>query len=286
MIDSIQSLTLAIIFFTLTLIVILNYSRQNRFQFGYYLTYTWIFFLSFVSVRYFSLNVGVWILAILSFIALREYLSLIDIRLQDRLGILGAYLSIPFMYHFVKTEWYGMFIISIPVYSFLAIPLLVTLGGRKSKGTVFSIGAIDFGLFLFVFCLGHVGYLLHFGFWKPILLVLNILICDIVILILKGKSEKTWRNCIYLCLIPLPFTVALSCVMSSWSGISTFHSCALGTMIPLLVLMGHHLGEYIKEDLGVSDDALFPGRGQILDNLKSFFFAAPVAFHYIRYFLT
>lgn len=286
MINSISFWTLIGLFFLLTVILIINYSRRNRFQFGSYLTYTWIFFLSFVSVRFFSLTIGVLILAILSFIALREYLSLIDIRLQDRLGILGAYLSIPFMYHFVKTEWYGMFIISIPVYGFLAIPLLVTLGGKKAKGTVFSIGAIDFGLFLFVFCLGHIGYLLHFGFWKPVLLVLDILTCDLAILIIKRRLDKPRKAYLYKYLLPLPFTVGLSYLMVSWTGIPIIHSCTLGAIMPLLVIMGHHLGDFIKEDLGVSGEALFPGRGQILDNLKSFFFAAPVAFHYMRYFLT
>ncbi len=286
MIDSMQSWVLTGIFGSLTLIVILNYLKQKRFQFGSYLTYTWIFFLSFICVKQLSFTIGVWVLALLSFIALREYLSLIDIRLQDRLGILGAYLTIPFMYHFVKTEWYGMFIISIPVYSFLAIPLLVTLGGKKANGTVFSIGAIDFGLFLFVFCLGHIGYLLHYGFWKPILLVLNILICDAVCLSLRGRTNKAWQEYIIKLLLPLPFTIGLSCLLSDWTQIPAFHSCAIGAMIPILVLMGHHLGDYIKEDLGVSDEALFPGRGQILDNLKSFFFTAPVVFHYTRYFLS
>ena len=87
-----------------------------------------------------SLTAAVWILALLSFWMLREYFSLVEVRIQDRLGILGAYLSIPFMTYFIQIGWYGMFIISIPVYAFLAMPLLISIGGTEYRGTVFSIG--------------------------------------------------------------------------------------------------------------------------------------------------
>ena len=49
--------------------------------------------------------------------------------------------------------------------------------------------------------------------------------------------------------------------------------------------MGHHTGDYIKADVGVEAESLGPGRGQVLDSTKSYLFAAPVVFHYIRYFL-
>ena len=67
------------------------------------------------------------------------------------------------MIRFIQIDWYGMFIISIPVYAFLVIPFLIALGGKQTEGTVFSIGAIDFGLFLLVYCIGHIGYLAFFS---------------------------------------------------------------------------------------------------------------------------
>ena len=96
--------------------------------FDSYLNYTWIYFLSFAVCERISFTAGIWILALVSFWALREYFSLIHIRLQDRLGVLVAYLSIPFMFYFIQIDWYGMFIVSIPVYAYLAIPLFVALG--------------------------------------------------------------------------------------------------------------------------------------------------------------
>ena len=63
------------------------------------------------------------------------------------------------------------------------------------------------------------------------------------------------------------------------------HSIILGLMIPILVIMGQHVGDYVEADLGVDRVSFSPGSGQILANIKPLFFAAPVVFHYIRYFL-
>jgi phosphatidate cytidylyltransferase len=229
--------------------------------------------------------VGIWVLAIICFAALREYFSLIDIRLQDRLGILGAYLLIPFMVYFIQIDWYGMFIISIPVYGFLTIPLLVTLGGRETQGTVFSIGAIDFGLFLCVFCLGHIGYLLLFNVWMPVMLVLNVAVCDVVTWLIKDENRSWLAKVLMRFFYAAPFTIAIAMLLSDWSEIPTMHAIILGSMIPILVIMGHRTSNYVGADLAIKEDVLIPGRGQILDNLKSLFFAAPVVFHYIRYFI-
>jgi phosphatidylglycerophosphate synthase len=50
-------------------------------------------------------------LGFVSFLALKEYLSLIPTRRADR-RVLFAYLAIPVQYWWVGTEWYGMFISS------------------------------------------------------------------------------------------------------------------------------------------------------------------------------
>ena len=86
--------------------------------------------------------------------------------------MVAAYLAIPFMFWFIQTDWYGMFIISIPVYAFLVIPIAITVGGRDAEGSVLSIGALDLGLFLLVYCIGHIGYLA---------------------LVLRGPPSSSWR---------------------------------------------------------------------------------------------
>jgi len=277
--------TLIAVFVLLSVARIYRVLGRRRFLFDSYLSYTWLFFLTFVLAQLIGYAASVWMLALISFWAIREYFSLINIRLQDRLALVGAYLSIPFMYYYIQTEWYGMFIVSIPVYAFLAIPILVAWGGKESEGTVFSIGAIDFGLFLFVFCVGHVGYLLSYSVWMAALLILNVLVCDLANYVARHNLVRPAARTLVAWLVPLPVVLALSLALSPWTQIPPIHSIILALMTPVLVQMGHHTGRFVEADLGIQEDLLVPGRGQILDNLQSLFYAAPVMFHYIRYFL-
>ena len=257
----------------------------RHWPFGSYLGFIWAFFMAFATSELWFFRAGNWVVAIISFLALREYFSMVEIRLQDRLAVLGAYASIPFMFHFVTLGWYGMFIISIPVYSFLAIPLLVTLGGREKEGTVFSIGVIDFGLFLFVYCMGHISYLMSYSVWMAAMLILNVAVCDVVSRLLRGQGRPIWATAALRYFLPLPVTLPLAVLLSPWTTIPARHSAVLGALIPLLALMGRRTGNYVEADLGVAEETVGPGRGQILDSLKSLLLAAPVVFHYIRYFL-
>ena len=73
--------------------------------------------------------------------------------------------------------------------------------------------------------------------------------------------------------------------LSRWTSIPYVHSAFLGVIIPLLVLGGNFTISVIEKDLGIARDKLQPGRGQIVDAIKSYLFTAPIVFHYIRYFI-
>jgi phosphatidate cytidylyltransferase len=77
-----------------------------------------------------SRNVSVAFFAFVSFLALKEYLSIVPTRRADRRVLFWAYLAIPVQYYWVAEAWYGMFIIFIPVYVFLLLPLRMVLIGE------------------------------------------------------------------------------------------------------------------------------------------------------------
>ena len=249
-----------------------------------YLPYVWAFSLVFVLSEVVSVRVWVWVLAILSFLALREYFSLVDVRIQDRWGILTAYLAIPFMYYFIQTDWYGMFIISVPVYAFLVTPFAVALGGGKPEGTILSVGIIDLGLFLLVYCIGHVGYLTHYSTWMAVFLVASVSVCDLLAYLLRARSRSTLPSILLQILVPGPILVALGLALAPWTAIPWQHSFVLGFLIPALVAIGCFTIDRMEADLGLDRDHLTPGRGEILNTLKSFLYVAPIVFHYLRYF--
>jgi phosphatidate cytidylyltransferase len=249
-----------------------------------YLPYLWLFFLAFTLADLVEVKLWIWVLAALSFLALREYFTLVDLRVQDRWGILVAYLTIPFMYYFLSSEWYGMFIISIPVWAFLAVPFAVALG-RESEGAVFSVGVIDLGVFLLVYCIGHIGYLASYSTWMAVYLVSGVVICDLLAVLLKSREKPPLRATLLQILIPGPLVAALGFALVPWSGIPVAHSLILGFMIPALVAMGAFTMDCLETDMGIDRNRLKAGRGAVLNSMKSFLYTAPVVFHYLRYYL-
>ena len=238
----------------------------------------WWIFLAVAVAEWFSFTAAVWILAILSFCALREYLSLVDIRLEDRWGILVSYLSIPFMFYLIQINWYGFFIVSIPVYAFLLMPFFVALGGR-SEGIVFSVGALDFGLFFYVFCIGHLGYLVFFSARSAMLMVATVVGAGLVHRVLNG------RHPVASLLVQMLLGSALFSGLSGWTGIPLSHSIGVGILIPVLVCLGRFTLNQIEGDLGIRADRLQPGRGRLIEALKCYLFTVPITFHYLRWFL-
>jgi len=276
---------LAGIFAFLSAIMLVCMISNKKIVCSKYLKYTWAFFLILLVSDLFSFTYAAIGWAIMSFMILREYFSLVDLRIQDRIGILAAYLSIPFMIYLIIIDWYGMFIISIPVYSFLVIPFLISISGKETDGAIYSIGTIDFGLFLFVFCLGHLAYLSFFSTWMAAMLILNVAICDVIPLLIGERFTSTKSSYFLRLLIPMPLTVSLSILMSNWTEIPFYHSIILGLMIPALVVIGYHTVRYFEVDLGIVKDEMKSGKGLIIDNVKSLLYTSPIVFHYIRYFL-
>ncbi|TFG88944.1 MAG: phosphatidate cytidylyltransferase, partial [Hyphomicrobiales bacterium] len=72
-----------------------------------------------------SQTVGIVFLAFISYLALKEYLSLIPTRRIDRGLLLFAYLAIPIQYYWAAIDWYTMFIVFVPVWLFLFFPALM-----------------------------------------------------------------------------------------------------------------------------------------------------------------
>ncbi len=270
-----ENLVPLLLLLLLGLVLLLARFSRGRFSLPGYLGYFWAFLLVCVVADFLSFAAAVWLMAVISFRALREYFSLVDMRLEDRWGILGAYLSIPFMIYLVQIDRYELFIVSIPVYAFIVIPFLVALGDSEGRGSLLSIGAIDFGLFSSVYCLGHLAYLAHFSTWLLLLLLLAVAACNAAIAL--GARLGRRAGFVLSCTASLALTLGLR----AWTLVPVGHAVALGVLIPVLVHVSDYTASVLGRDLGISGADLEPGRGRILDSLKSYLFAAPIVFHYL-----
>lgn len=67
--------------------------------------------------------------ALVSFMALKEFLTLAPSRQTDRMPLLWMFIAIPINYWLIGINWYGMFVVFIPVYAFLFLPVRMVIAG-------------------------------------------------------------------------------------------------------------------------------------------------------------
>ncbi|WP_064609505.1 phosphatidate cytidylyltransferase [Photobacterium sp. J15] len=256
-----------------------------------------------IGIVFFALslpiNVTVVFIGLMSFFAFKEFLSIVPSRVSDRKVILWSYLAIPFQYYWLSIGWYGMFIIFIPVYIFLFLPMIMVVNG-DTKGFIRSVGRLHWALMLTVFCLSHMAYLLVLpplnlsaGSIGLVLFLLVMTQFNDVSQYVWGKTigkrkivpkvspNKTWEGFIggMLTIISISFFSAplLTPLTMIQGGIS-------GLIISLSGFVGDLVISSVKRDLGIKDTGgMIPGHGGILDRIDSLMFTAPLFFHYVYY---
>ncbi|MBL6431471.1 MAG: phosphatidate cytidylyltransferase, partial [Alphaproteobacteria bacterium] len=119
----------------------------------------WAMIAVFTAAFLLSRTFSIVIFALVSFLAFKEYLSMIPTRRADRRVLFFAYLAIPIQYYWVSSEWYGMFAVFIPVYMFLFLPF-VSLLTQQTEGFLRAVGTLNWGLMLCVFSISHAAFLL------------------------------------------------------------------------------------------------------------------------------
>ena len=99
-------------------------------------------------------HVGALVLfAIISFLAMREYMTLMPTRRGDHLTLFWSFFVImPLQYYLIGIQWYGFFAIMIPVLAFIFITTSIAIEGDTANFLERS-AKIQFGLMVCVYCL-------------------------------------------------------------------------------------------------------------------------------------
>ncbi len=248
-----------------------------------------------------STKLAIIFFAFISYLALKEFLSLIPTRRSDRRVLFWAYLSIPIQYYLVYIHWYIMFLVFIPVYMFLLLPFRMVLIG-DTKGFLQSLGTIYWGLMICVFSLSHLAYLLVLDPSKnpaglgPGLLIFIIFltqfndisqyVCGKLLgkhkIIPKVSPNKTVEGFVGGIIVTLIFCIVLSRFLTP---LNLYQSILMGLIVSCFGFIGDVTISAIKRDLGVKDTSNFiPGHGGILDRLDSLTYTGPLFFHILSYF--
>jgi len=246
-------------------------------------------------------TVAVVFLGFISYLALKEYLSLIPTRRIDREVLFFAYLAIPIQFYWAAIDWYGMFIVFVPVWMFLFFPAFMALRG-ETQGFLRAVGTLSWGLMMTVFTLSHMAWLLVSGdkinpaaggvgllFFLVVLTQFN----DVAQYCwgkLFGRHKvtptvspkKTWEGLIG----GVATTIAAAALIGPYlTPMNTLWSALAGAVLGISGFLGDITLSAVKRDLGVKDTGgLIPGHGGILDRVDSLTYAAPAFVHFIRYF--
>lgn len=234
--------------------------------------------------------------AFVSFLALKEYFSLIPTRRADRRVLFWAYLSIPLQYYWVYRGWYGIFIVFIPVWMALVVPARMVLIG-ETRDFLRAVGTIQWGVLTMVFGISHQAYLLVLPPEGGAALVLYL----VVLTQLNDVAQYVWgktlgRRKVVPTVSPnktvegliggIVTTTVLSVLLAPLlTPLTQAHAIAAGLMIGAGGFLGDITISAVKRDIGVKDaGTMLPGHGGVLDRINSLTFTAPMFFHFVRFY--
>lgn len=260
----------------------------------------WVMILIIFAAAYLGFYGVLGLFFIVSFMALREFLSLIEIRRGDHLALVACfYFILPLQYYFVAVDWFSMFSIFIPVYGFLFLPILSALLGDTAHFLDRS-SKVQWAVMISVFCISHI----------PAILTLNIagfegkslLLMIFLILIVQASDvlQYVWgklfgKHKIAPTLSPsktvegfvggVLSASALGGLLSWLTPFSAVQASLISLIICLMGFLGGLVMSAMKRSMGVKDwGNMISGHGGMLDRMDSLCFAAPIFFHIVRYY--
>jgi len=240
--------------------------------------------------------------AIVSFLALREFMTLLPTRRADHRAMLWAFfLFLPAQYYFVATGWYGMFALLIPVYAYLLLPSVQVLAG-DTEDFLARTSRLQWVLMICVFCVSHAPALLmldipgYEGQGAKLLLFLVVVtqVSDVLQYTVgklfgrrKAVPSVSPNKTVEGYLGGGGLAVLLGTGLWWVTPFAPWQAALMSLVIVLAGIAGGLVMSAVKRDRHVKDfGALIPGHGGVLDRIDSLCFSAPLFFHLTRFYFT
>lgn len=228
---------------------------------------------------------------------------MLETRKQDRRLFIWAYLAIPVNFYWIYIGWYGMFIVFIPIYVFLFLPL-ARLFQKSSAGFLKSVSMTQWGLMLLVFGISHlalfakmpeitrhdVGIAAQYGALMVLYLIPLTQANDVIHYMVSKKFGKhkvlpvanpdlTWEGVVagvvgttILSIVIAPFITPMSVPFSVFSGFLIGVTGFFGTAVMSALKRNFFLRETFKGELLES---------KTINKIDSLTYTAPVFFHLV-----
>jgi phosphatidate cytidylyltransferase len=239
---------------------------------------------------------------IFSFLALREFITLVHTRRADHRGLILAFFAIlPLQYVLVGLRRFDLFSVFVPVYAFLAIPVASALAGDPERFLERN-AKIQWGIMVCVFGLSHAPALLLLEFQgyegRGAFLVFFLVVVVAAAQLAQEAASRSLRRRPLARQIDRSFSLrafALGVAAAAAVGAGLFWITPVDAMraaVMAAVAGGSGtLGEFVmralKKDAGVrwwGNRSSVTGAVGLLDRIAPLCFAAPVFFHSVRWY--
>jgi len=247
--------------------------------------------------------VALWLFGGVSFFALREFMTLSPTRRGDHRSLVLAFFAVlPLQYWLVGTRHFELFTVFIPVYVFLAIPVVSALANDPQRFLERN-AKLQWGIMVCIYGMSHVPALLLLKFpgygGKSAFLVFFLVLVVQSGMLAQHLASRHFKDS------PAAPQISQSFNWRSWwvgmavgSGVGTLLAgitpFAPGQAFAMSLIacgagsLGHLVMKALKRDRGIpiwrGQGTAVTGAGGLLDRVDALCFAAPVFFHSVRWY--
>ncbi|MDQ3031086.1 MAG: phosphatidate cytidylyltransferase [Myxococcota bacterium] len=238
--------------------------------------------------------------ALLSMLALREFLTLSATDHEDhRILTWVFFVLVPLHYVVAATGWYTMFLVLIPVYAFVLIPIHLALRGQTARFLDRS-AKIQWAVLVCIYFVSYVPMLelvriegAPAGNVRLVIFLVLVSQLSDVLQYVAGKlfgkhpiaptisPHKTREGLV----IGGAGAVLLGTCAWFLTPFGPLGALALAAVVVITGFVGGLVMSAVKRSLGAKDwSQTVPGHGGVLDRLDSLVFSAPIFFHLVVFF--
>ena len=240
--------------------------------------------------------------AVVSFLALREFITLTHTRRGDHRALLAAFFFVlPVQYYLAGGRFFDLFSVFIPVYAFASLPMLAVFGNDPTR-FLERTAKIQWGTMVCVYGMSHAPALLLLEFPgyedRGAFLVLYLVVVVVTAQIAQHAATQRIRT------LPAARHISRTFSWRAWA-LGALAGGLIGGLLywitpfkaPQAIFIGFVAGgcgtlgalvmQALKRDAGVrhwGGRATVTGAVGLLDRVAPLCFAAPVFFHSVRWY--
>jgi len=244
---------------------------------------------------------------IVAFFALREFITLSPTRQGDhRSLVLAFFVVLPVQFYLVINRHFDLVTVFIPVYVFLAIPVVSALANDPARFLERN-AKLQWGIMVCVYGISHVPALLLLKFpdyqgknaFLVFFLVFVVQSCMLVQYLVDNKLKQklklrpiapnisqtfNWTGW----LIAVGVASLIGGLLSALTPFKPAQAVAMALIACVAGSLGHLVMKALKRDRGItnwgSEGKSVTGASGLLDRVDALCFAAPVFFHSVRWY--